>query len=219
MAHPHWPLFDLRIRTPRLELRPDWDDGLAELAEVAAAGIHDPDTMPFSIPWSDAPPGGELERAVYVWSWRQRAESSPEKWHIPFLVILEGRVVGTQALEAEHFAKTKVVETGSWLGLPYQGRGIGTEMRAAVLHLAFAGLGAVQAMSGAFHDNTASLGVSRRLGYKDNGVHVQLRRGEPDRLVHLALTREDWQAHRFPGEISVSGLGPCLPLLGVVVPA
>jgi RimJ/RimL family protein N-acetyltransferase len=219
MAHPHWPLFDLRIRTPRLELRPDWDEGLAELADVAASGIHDPQTMPFFIPWSDAPPGGERERSVYVWSWRQRAESTPEKWNIPFLVTFEGRVIGTQGLEAEHFAKAKVVETGSWLGLAHHGRGIGTEMRAGVLHLAFAGLGAVRAESGAFHDNAASLGVSRRLGYVDNGHHIKLRRGEPDRLNDLVLTRADWESHRFAGEISISGLEPCLPLLGACSPA
>jgi RimJ/RimL family protein N-acetyltransferase len=153
---------------------------------------------------------------VLVWSWRQRAESTPDNWHVPFLVIYEGHVVGTQGLQAEHFAKTRVVSTGSWLGQRYQGRGIGTEMRAAVLHLAFTGLGAVQALSGAFHDNRASLAVSRRLGYADNGVHVHLRRGEPDRIIELLLTREDWEAHRFPGDISVSGLEPCLPHLGAV---
>ena len=36
----------------------------------------------------------------------------------------------------------RTVGTGSWLGRPYQGRGIGKEMRGAVLALAFDGLGA-----------------------------------------------------------------------------
>ncbi len=39
-------------------------------------------------------------------------------------------------------------------------------MRAAVLHLAFAGLEAEYADSDAFTDNAASLGVSRKLGYR-----------------------------------------------------
>ncbi len=42
-------------------------------------------------------------------------------------------------------------------------------MRAAVLHLAFAGLGAQHAVSGAHDHNTASLTVSRKLGYRDDG--------------------------------------------------
>jgi hypothetical protein len=52
----HWPLFDLRVRTPRLELR-GIDDALAvQLADLAAEGIHDPATMPFDRPWTRLPP-------------------------------------------------------------------------------------------------------------------------------------------------------------------
>jgi hypothetical protein len=43
-------------------------------------------------------------------------------------------------------------------------------MRAAVLHLAFAGLGAAEAVSGAFDDNAPSLGVSEKLGYESDGI-------------------------------------------------
>jgi RimJ/RimL family protein N-acetyltransferase len=39
------------------------------------------------------------------------------------------------------FAVLREVHTGSWLGQRYQGQGLGTEMRSAVLHLGFAGLG------------------------------------------------------------------------------
>src|SRR5260221_13370270 len=67
--------------------------------------------------------------------------------------------------------------TGAWLGRRYQGRGIGTQMRAAVLHLAFGGLGAQQAVSAAFEDNPASLRVSRKLGFRDDGIEWHLVRG------------------------------------------
>lgn len=215
MGSDYWPLFDLRIRTERLELRPDWDDGLVALAELASGGIHDPETMPFFVPWSDAPPG-ELERNVLQWHWRQRAEVSPDKWSLCFIVSLlrDGGIVGTQGLQATDFAKTRVVETGSWLGKAFQGQGIGKEMRAAVLHLAFAGLDADRAVSGAFHDNAASLGVSSALGYVPNGEHIKLRRDKPDRLVELLLTRAGWESHRWPSPIEVSGLEACLALLG-----
>src|SRR5437660_4743372 len=124
MGHPYWPLFDLRIRTPRLELRPDWDEGLVETAVAAAAGIHDPAVMPFYEAWTDAPPG-QLELGVFRWAWRKRADLTPEHWEINFLIGFEGRVIGVQTLEAEHFAKAKTVETGSWIGQKYQGQGIG----------------------------------------------------------------------------------------------
>ena len=51
-----WPLFDLGVTTPRLSLRYVTDDLGEELAELAAQGIHDPVTMPFSEPWTDVAP-------------------------------------------------------------------------------------------------------------------------------------------------------------------
>src|SRR4051794_4505771 len=56
MKTEHWPLFGLRVDTPRLTLRyPDDDDAVA-LAELGAHGVHDPGWMPFSIPWTDVEP-------------------------------------------------------------------------------------------------------------------------------------------------------------------
>src|SRR4051812_11182861 len=47
-----WPLFGLRVCTPRLELRYVDDELARALAELAIDGIHPPDTMPFNVPWS-----------------------------------------------------------------------------------------------------------------------------------------------------------------------
>jgi hypothetical protein len=51
-------------------------------------------------------------------------------------------------------------------------------MRAAVLTLAFGPLGARSAVTGAFADNAAAIGVSRALGYDDDGTEVTNRDGE-----------------------------------------
>jgi GNAT superfamily N-acetyltransferase len=59
-----------------------------------------------------------------------------------FAVIIDGEPVGMQDLIGAEFAAFATVSTFSWLGPGYRGRGIGTEMRAAALHLAFAGLAA-----------------------------------------------------------------------------
>jgi hypothetical protein len=48
----HWPLRNLVLRTPRLELRPDDDEGLLELVEVADGGVHPAEEMPFTVPWT-----------------------------------------------------------------------------------------------------------------------------------------------------------------------
>jgi len=80
--------------------------------------------------------------------------------------------MGVQDVTARDFAVRKTVVTGSWLGRAYQGRGYGTEMRAAVLTLAFDGLGADRAESGYFTGNAQSAGVSAKLGYVDNGDQI-----------------------------------------------
>lgn len=214
MAHPYWPLFDLRVRTPRLELRLPSDDDQVELARVAAAGVHDPSLMPFSLPWTDAP-SPELERSSLRWWWRQRAEWSEERWCFTGAVFVDGRPVGVQDLTAEHFALLRTVSTGSWLGREFQGQGLGKEMRAAVLHLAFAGLGALEAYSEAWADNEASLAVSAALGYRPNGEVIGLRRGEPARRLHLRLERATWEATRR-SDVVIEGLEACAGLFGAV---
>lgn len=217
MPHPYWPLFDLRVRTPRLELRVPDDDDLVELARLAAAGIHADDYQPFNIPWTDQP-SPELERGVLQWHWRCRAECRPDSWRLGLAVFEDGRLIGSQDVHAQHFARLRTVSTGSWLGREHQGRGRGKEMRAAVLHLAFAGLGCLIAQTAAFADNAPSLGVSRALGYGPDGEDLALRRGEASRHLRLRLERDEWERRRRD-DIVLEGLEPCLPLLGAGDPA
>src|SRR5207253_2975958 len=48
-----WPVFGIRIETPRLVLRPVQGDTIFQLADLAAQGIHDPALMPFMVAWTD----------------------------------------------------------------------------------------------------------------------------------------------------------------------
>lgn len=212
MGHPFWPLFDVVVRTPRLELRYPDDAMLTELAAVAAGGVHDPDRMPFLQPWTRAS-SPDLERNALKFWWSQRAAWTPERWNFTAAVVVDGRPVGFQDAGASAFAVTRSVGTGSWLGRRHQGQGIGTEMRAAILHFAFAGLGAEVATSGAFEDNPASLAVSRRLGYEENGFAVRDREGRPAREIRLVLTRERWEAGRRD-DIGIEGLDACRSWFG-----
>ena len=208
----HWPLLGLRVRTPRLELRlPDAEE-LAALGDLAARGVHDPARMPFTQPWTDLPPA-ERARSVVQYYWRCLGGWTPEDWSLQLGVFRDGAIVGLQELAARDFAVLREVRSGSWIGLEHQGQGIGTEMRAAVLHLAFAGLGADQARSGAFTDNAASLAVSRRLGYRPDGTERNVVRGVPVTGRRLLLTREHWAAGPRTAAVT-EGLAPCLPLLG-----
>ena len=136
------------------------DEDLAELFAAARAGIHAADEMPFGVPWTDGlEEPGALERFL-SFHWSARGAITPERWALPFAVVADGRVVGAQELAAEDFAGSRSVSSGSWLTRSAQGRGIGVEMRAAVLQLAFAGLGALEAQTSAWIDNEASQRVS-----------------------------------------------------------
>ncbi|MHB8393351.1 MAG: GNAT family N-acetyltransferase [Candidatus Dormibacteria bacterium] len=126
-------------------------------------------------------------------------------------------MIGTQDIEAKDFALSRSFDTGSWLGREFQGWGFGREMRAAILHLGFAGLGAEEAITGAFTDNRASLGVSRSVGYQPNGTAQVARRGKAATRLVLRLTREQWseQSH---AQVALEGLEPCLALMGLTPP-
>lgn len=213
MVSSWWPLANLRLQTPALELRwPSLTD-LDALADLAAAGVHDPEVQPFMVAWTDATPE-ERARGTLQYHWSRWGAWQPSNWMLEFAVVNDGVVVGTQGIGGRDFAVLREVHTGSWLGRRYQGRGIGTQMRAAVLQLAFEGLGARYAVSAAFEDNAASLGVSRKLGYRDDGIEWHLVRGRPALTRRVRLTRSDWQAARTV-PVQIHGLQPCLPHFGL----
>lgn len=208
MGNPYWPLFDLRIKSQRVEIRLPDDDVLTELARLALRGVHDPALMPFLHPWTDAP-SPEIERGMMQWGWRHRATWSPSDWSFGGAVFVDGDVVGVQSLMAADFAALRSVKTGSWLGVAHQGTGIGKEMRTAMLHFAFEALGALEAHSGGFIDNESSLGVSRALGYEEKGRRTVSRRGIPTEMIELRLDRSRWRETPHP-DVEIHGLEECM---------
>lgn len=213
MIEEHWPLFGLRLHTPRLELRLPGLDDLAQLAEVAAAGVHDPSRQPFAVPWTEGTPT-EVARNTMQWHWSMWGRWTAADWSLNLVTLAGGRVIGTQAIDAKQFATLREVGTGSWLGQEWHGQGYGKEMRAAILELAFTGLGAEYATSEAFADNAASYGVSRALGYTDNGIARHVVRGRAIEGRRLRLDRAAWESARTV-EVKISGLEPCLPMFGL----
>jgi RimJ/RimL family protein N-acetyltransferase len=205
-------LYDLRIRTPRLELRLGTHEELVELGRLAERGVHPREVMPFAVAWTDRI--GEpdfLEGFVEFHEAHVRAWS-PDAWELGLLVWDKGKLVGTQGVFSKRFAERRHVGTGSWLGQEHQGRGIGTEMRAAVLELGFRGLGATEAESGWLEGNHASRRVSEKLGYVEVAVHSKSPRGEPIPEHEVRIARKAWVC---PVAIEIEGLEPCLPLFGV----
>lgn len=213
MSDSLWPLFELSIRTPRLELRLPSDDDLMTIARLGARGVHDPEVMPFRFPWTDAPSPAR-ERSTLQFHWRVRAAWTTDDWHLPLAVWCDGVIVGQQDVLARDFANVRTVETGSWLGRAHQGKGIGKEMRIAILHLAFLGLGARRAETGAYEFNAASLGVTSSLGYEPNGDAVFAPRGKPQVEKKFKMDRTGFDRLRRD-DIEITNLDPCLPMFGL----
>jgi RimJ/RimL family protein N-acetyltransferase len=202
------PLYGIRLRTPRLELRLPTDDELEQLREVALAGIHPRESMPFAVAWTDEP---ELASFVAFHQGLRRNWRS-DAWDLGLAVWVDRRPVGFQGVAGEDFARMRIVSTGSWLAADFQRRGYGTEMRTAVLELAFRGLGAELARSGYVDGNDASRRVSEKLGYVVVGRGERTPRGEPVGETEVELHREAW---RPPVPVEIVGLEPALPLFGL----
>ncbi|WP_020100780.1 GNAT family protein [Mycobacterium sp. 360MFTsu5.1] len=208
-----WPLAELEVITPVLRLCHVTDELADQLARLAAQGIHDPATMPFSVPWTDAV-SPELERNTVQYFRQTRAEVSTEHWDVPMAVIVGDAAVGVCVVTADGFPARRTVSTGSWLGRRYQGRGLGREMRTAALQLIFAGFDADLATTRAWHDNAASLGVTRSLPYVQTGSSRQSRRGVFDTMLEFTMTRDQWKALRRD-DIQLVGVDAVLDQLGL----
>ena len=205
------PLHELRLKTPRLELRLGSREELVDLGHLAQEGIRPREEMPFEIPWTDR--SGEPtfvedfvayhEDALRAWK--------PNDWSLNLLAFLKSRPIGSRSIRSEDFSTRREIDTGSWLGRAYQGQGLGTEMRTAALELAFRELGATAAVSGSVVGNESSKRVSEKLGYAVVGSSTIAPRGEPVTKYDLRIERGTWQA-LVPVEIE--GAEECLALFG-----
>ena len=205
-----WPFVDLRIRSGRVLLRGLTD---ADLPALLAALPDDLEMDPRNDRLRSLSPDEDRRRQLVAEIWKHRGTWSPESWCLDLAVEVEDRVVGVQALEGDQFRLLRTVDSFSWLAKDVRGRGLATEMRTAVLALAFDHLGAEVAVSSAVTDNAPSLAVSYRLGYVDNGLSRTNTPTGPRDLQHVRLTREVWRASDRTAD--VTGLDPCLPWFGL----
>lgn len=212
MAADLYPPLNLRISTPLLELHGATDDLLAQLLPVVRAGVAGSPPFPFDDPMSLYDDNPVRERRWLQAIWRGRGTVRPDSWRLYFAVMVEGQAVGMQDLLGREFDSFRTVSTFSWLAPDVRHRGLGREMRAAVLHLAFEGFGASEATSEAFFDNVASNRVSEVMGYQPDGSDWATRRGEAAVLKRWRLTRDAWAVNRR-SDIELSGVDECKPVL------
>lgn len=208
------PLYGLRLRTDRLELRWPDENEIIALARLAQTGVHDADVMPFVVPWTDRVGEPDFLDAFAGYHLGLRRDWRPDDWSLELAVWAADELIGVQGVVGHEFAAGREVKTGSWLAQRFHGSGFGTEMRAAVLELAFHGLGAQSAASSVLDGADASMRVCRKLGYAEDGESWVEVRGERRLDRHMRLSRDRWiDQERI--SVRISGLEPCIPLFGL----
>jgi len=211
---PYAPL-NVEVTTPRLELRAASDQRLDDLVPLVAAGKATADPPPWDDPSSFYEPDPDVRVDRWLQAiWRGRGTVRADVWRLAFVVYLDDEPVGQQDLTGHDFNDFGTVESSSWVTSDRRGEGIGTEMRAAILHLAFEGLGAREAHSEGAMNNVASNAVSQRLGYQRNGVGWATHQGVPVLGQRWRLTREDWLSNRRR-DIELTGVDACRRVLGM----
>jgi RimJ/RimL family protein N-acetyltransferase len=213
VSNPYWPLFDLRLRIDDITLRPTIDADLQPLADLKPRDVElNPVRTRFD--------RGDLDRGSWTHQahWQSIGTWRPESWNLGFSVFRDNGLVGVQTLEGDEFARRRTVDSSSWLVEAARGQGVGKAMRLAVLALAFDGLGAELAVTEAWQDNAASLGVSTALGYVDNGWYRHDREaavGGVDTMTRMRLTRAAFEQRNAGHGVQIDNLEPCLPFFGL----
>lgn len=213
MTHRYWPLFDLRLSTPDLRLHPMTEADLEPIADLLPDDVEQDQDRP-GYEFGEPRVGrGIVSHQAY---WRAYGSWRPQSWRLPFVVrSTAGEILGVQELEASDFLTLRTVDSSSFLVTAARGRGFGKQMRIAVLALAFGPLEAEAAITSAWHDNHASLGVSRAVGYRPNGESLHAHPGRVDVLTHLRLLRADWLASGIGDQVGITGFDACRPLFGL----
>lgn len=205
-------MFDVRLTTAELTLRPLREADLDGLAAILPDDVEqDPGATRFD-GVAESVSRGIVQFQSY---WQAYGTWRVESWRLPLAVFHDGDLIGTQTLEGDDFLRLREVDSASFLVAAMRGRGFGKQMRRPVLALAFEALGAERAITSAWHDNAASLGVSRALGYAPNGESRHVHGERVDRMVHLALSRADWREQGSGAGVIIEGFEPCRPLFGL----
>lgn len=225
-----WPLHGIRLRTADLDLRVMTEADLPTLLDLLPDDLQ---LNPHATTYAGLDDRANRRAVVAQGYWRALGMWSPDDWALPFVVRAthaggggggspararpdggspEG-VLGVQWLEGPDWRAERTVDSSSWLVPGARRKGLGRQMRAAVLALAFGPLRAEAAISSAVVDNAGSLGVSRALGYRDTHRSVLEHSGET--LQHVRLERASWEAAGHAHGVVVEGIDPALPLFGL----
>ena len=202
--HKFKSLYQIIIKTPRLELRIPNEDEIVKLAELASGGVHKAGKEYYNADWLRVqfPNNKEI---LSLWIQKDLKNWDIDNWSFLFAAFYQKTPIGMQHIFSKNFVKTRTFGTGVWLGLEYQGQGFATEMGQVVLYLGFEIFGAKEAYAGVWKKNKASLQLLNKLGYIYNGRYIELLNDKPEVNIRMRLTRDVWKKKRL-NNIIVEGI-------------
>lgn len=175
-------------------LQPPTDDDLVLLARRAAEpGAVLPAAEMHFVTWIAGRTPQDIAQRLVSRVQANRDLTRRPGWTLDLAVMVEGQPVGLQSMSGfDQWPHHRVVGTASWLLAAFQGGGIGTRARAAVLELAFAHLHAESAKSWVLDENRASIGVTTKLGYRLIDRHHVTEHGSRYAEGVYQLNRDVW---------------------------
>ncbi len=119
MTYDYWPLFDLRLASHDLTLRPMTEADLVTMADLLSDDVEqDPAATRFAVG------GDRLSRGMVTHQdyWRACGNWRPQAWRLGFVVSAAGQIIGVQELEGNDFPVLRTVDTSSFLVEAARGR-------------------------------------------------------------------------------------------------
>ena len=163
----------------RVGLRPIRQRDRAPWLEVRAANVD------WLSPWEATPPRMTTDRVGFRSMVRSLRAQAGQGTVLPFVVTYDDRLVGQLTVGGITWGSLCSAHIGYWVDSRVAGQGVMPTAVALATDHAFQGMGLHRIEVNIRPENTASLRVVEKLGFRDEGVRL--------RLLHIA---GDWRDHR-----------------------
>jgi RimJ/RimL family protein N-acetyltransferase len=173
------------LETDRLRIRPYIEADIPELLPLVGTREVAATTLRIAHPYTEQDARRFLELA-----------KEPDKLWLAITLLSDGRQIGGIGLRIEQ--EHQHAELGYWLGVPYWGKGYGTEASRELLRYGFEELELHRIFASHFRQNPASGRILKKLGMKHEGCQREHLR-KWDQFVDSELygvLRREWEARR-----------------------
>jgi [ribosomal protein S5]-alanine N-acetyltransferase len=178
------------VRTKRLLLRKPRQDDIAEAVPL----LNDREVARF-IPLIPSP-YHRRDWSKFIRLNRGRPQKRPEGLSFPFVIEMDGRMVGMVGLRWD--AKDRGANIGYWIGRRYRRQGIATEAARGLAGYAFDKLRAERVWATVLAGNAGSPRVLKACGMRYEGTlrEHQIHRGKRVDVEYYSVLRSEWKRRR-----------------------